>query len=130
MTAEEATVPPLCPTCPHRHADAPTEALAETPADAPAIMRVMPDWIHTHDLSYRRRVWPVMSKTYMGMMLMFRADGMVEWLRHPTSGWAFRGERRSAVALRSVLFGKKERAHVLELGPAPSATPPSEPRRD
>ena len=44
MTVEAIPTQPLCPTCPHRRADGATEALAETPADAPHIVKFMAAW--------------------------------------------------------------------------------------
>lgn len=86
------------------------------------LAKSMPEWFHTHDLIFRKRTWPVMSKVYCGMQLMFRADGMIEWMRHPLSGWAFRGQPVQGVSLRSVIFGNGKKYNP-EL-PAPPPTVP------
>jgi len=62
----------------------------------------MPDWHHTHDIHYRGRCFPVMGKVYVGLSLMFRSDGAVEWLRQPGGEWRFRGTVRDGMSIRAV----------------------------
>lgn len=67
----------------------------------------LPDWHgfhHTHDVCYRQQVFPVMARVVEGASVMFRSDGLVEWLKLPGRvGWLFRGTPiGSGVGLREI----------------------------
>jgi len=49
-------------------------------------------WRHTHTIDYRMRPFPVMARVVDGAVMMFRTDGLIEWIKLPgRAGWLFRG---------------------------------------
>lgn len=61
---------------------------------------------HTHDVCYRGVVFPVHARVLDGTVVMYRADGLVEWVKLPgRTGWLYRGAAVGAVSIRTVATG-------------------------